>query len=403
MYGLVLEGGGAKGSYHIGAYKAILEEGIEIKGIAGTSIGALNGAMIVQGDFEICYKLWEELSYSMIIGEKDKEIEKLLQFEPSVENFKLAAQKTFEIITGKGISTEPFRKLLKTYIDEERIRQSNMDFGIVTVNLSDLKPEEIMLEDIPEGKLIDYLMASAYLPVFKIERLGGKIYLDGGFYDNLPFRILLNKGYKDLILVRTHGRGLTRKIDTNKINATIISPSDDIGRSYTYEANIAKRNIRLGYFDGLKALRGLLGNKYYIDDKNCKDFALDFLLSIEDEKIDKIVDLMKGPEVKGKRALFEYIIPKLGSIMGLKDDFSYQEFLVELLEKRALKSQVERFKIYSIKEFFHILKNKVKESEYKKMEERSSLEKVIEKVDIALLFNKEDLLLEITDILLKED
>ncbi|HMM69555.1 MAG TPA: patatin-like phospholipase family protein, partial [Gudongella oleilytica] len=53
MYGLVLEGGGAKGSYHVGVYKALLEEGIPIGGVAGTSIGALNGAMIVQGDFEI--------------------------------------------------------------------------------------------------------------------------------------------------------------------------------------------------------------------------------------------------------------------------------------------------------------------------------------------------------------
>lgn len=62
MYGLVLEGGGAKGSYHIGAYKAIKEMGIEIKGIAGTSVGALNGALITQGDFERAYDLWESIS-----------------------------------------------------------------------------------------------------------------------------------------------------------------------------------------------------------------------------------------------------------------------------------------------------------------------------------------------------
>ncbi len=43
MIGLVLEGGGAKGSYHVGAYKAILDEGIEIQGVTGTSAGALNG------------------------------------------------------------------------------------------------------------------------------------------------------------------------------------------------------------------------------------------------------------------------------------------------------------------------------------------------------------------------
>ena len=58
MYGLVLEGGGAKGAYHVGAYKAIRELNIEIGGIAGTSIGAINGAMMVQGDYELLEKVW---------------------------------------------------------------------------------------------------------------------------------------------------------------------------------------------------------------------------------------------------------------------------------------------------------------------------------------------------------
>ena len=44
MKGLVLEGGGTKGAYQIGAYKALRDLGIEFQGVAGTSIGALNGA-----------------------------------------------------------------------------------------------------------------------------------------------------------------------------------------------------------------------------------------------------------------------------------------------------------------------------------------------------------------------
>ena len=58
MFGLVLEGGGARGAYHIGAYKAIKELDIEIGGIAGTSIGAINGAMMVQGDYDLLEKVW---------------------------------------------------------------------------------------------------------------------------------------------------------------------------------------------------------------------------------------------------------------------------------------------------------------------------------------------------------
>lgn len=58
-YGLVLEGGGAKGAYQIGAWKALKEAGVKIKGIAGTSVGALNGALICMGDMrqrKICGK-----------------------------------------------------------------------------------------------------------------------------------------------------------------------------------------------------------------------------------------------------------------------------------------------------------------------------------------------------------
>ena len=46
-YGLALEGGGAKGAYQIGAWKALREAGIRFSAVSGTSVGALNGAMIV--------------------------------------------------------------------------------------------------------------------------------------------------------------------------------------------------------------------------------------------------------------------------------------------------------------------------------------------------------------------
>ncbi|MFA7532840.1 MAG: patatin-like phospholipase family protein [Tissierellaceae bacterium] len=206
MYGLVLEGGGAKGSYHIGVYKALMEEGIDIGGVVGTSIGALNGAMIVQGDYDKCYELWSRISYSMVIDVDDREIEKLMELRPIRENFPFIKEKIKSFIGDKGFDITPLKALLEEYIDEEKIRSSHMEFGIVTINLSEFKPLYIFLEDIPEGELTHYLLASAYLPFFKSERIRGKRYLDGGFYDNLPYRMLLNKGYKDLILIRTMPR-----------------------------------------------------------------------------------------------------------------------------------------------------------------------------------------------------
>ena len=102
MIGLVLEGGGARGSYHIGAYKAILEEGIHIDGITGTSIGSLNGAMIVQGDFDICSDLWENVSYSMVINENDEEMQKFQQLKFKREDIKTLIEKLKVIIGERG-------------------------------------------------------------------------------------------------------------------------------------------------------------------------------------------------------------------------------------------------------------------------------------------------------------
>ena len=59
-YGLVLDGGGARGAYQIGAWKALVEAGVKFNAVAGTSVGALNGALICMGDIEKAEGIWRE-------------------------------------------------------------------------------------------------------------------------------------------------------------------------------------------------------------------------------------------------------------------------------------------------------------------------------------------------------
>lgn len=396
MYGLVLEGGGAKGSYHVGVYKALMESGIEIKGVVGTSIGALNGAMIVQNDYEKCYDLWNEITYSMVVDVDDEEIDKIMQLKLVKEDLSFLRGKIKSIISTKGFDITPLKNLLDEYIDEEKIRKSSMDFGMVTINLSPFKPLYLFKEDIQDGELKDYLMASAYLPAFKTERLGGKIYLDGGFYDNLPFKMLIDKGYKDLILVRTHAMGFTKKLDLQGTNSIVISPSDSIGKSFEYDSNRAKANIELGYYDGLRALNGLKGSKYYIVPKKDQDYYLNYLLSIPEEEVRKMEEILKLPEIPYRRALLEHVIPKICSMLSLDKNCSYEELLIYLLEKKAENLNVERFKIYSFEE----LLSKVEDNNIVKDKEGSGkLDKLIEKVDILPILNKDEALLDISDIM----
>ena len=78
-YGVVLEGGGAKGAYQIGAWKAFREAGLKIRGISGTSVGALNGALMCMGDVEKAEHVWENISYSRVMDVDDEKMKLLLQ------------------------------------------------------------------------------------------------------------------------------------------------------------------------------------------------------------------------------------------------------------------------------------------------------------------------------------
>lgn len=400
MYGLVLEGGGAKGSYHMGVYKAILEEGINIKAVAGTSIGALNGALIVQGDYELSLKLWNEIAYSDIIQANEEEINRLLNAKLNLEEIKHLSKKVFSLISDRGFDIGPFKEMLKTYIDEDKIRNSEMDFGIVTINLTDLIPLEVFVEDIPEGSLEDFLLASSYLPIFKFERLGGKIYLDGGFYDNLPFKLLQKKGYKKLILVRTHAKGFIRKPPKDE-NMIIISPSRDIGRSFICDIDKAKENIDMGYYDALKVFRGLKGDLYYIEAED-EEYYLEFLLTINKPKIKKIIDELGLNLEANRRVLFEYIIPKIGSFLGLKEDFTYEELILGLLERKAKQLGVKEYEIYSFEALLKAVRA-IGPFEEASIEGSNSIEKLLEKVDLAKYFNKEESILEIANIIFIEE
>ena len=398
MYGLVLEGGGAKGAYHIGAYRALMEEGIEIQGIAGTSVGALNGAILAQGDYEKAYELWYNMSYSKVINATDEEIEKLKAGKLSKEDLSLVAERIKGVISEGGLDITPLRNLVMEVIDEEKVRNSGKDFGIVTVSLSDLKPLEIYIEDIPNGELREYLLASAYFPAFKREKIGGKRYVDGGIYNNLPVNLLKNKGYKDLILIRTHGLGYIKKVDLENLNTIIISPNEELCRTLDFERDSARYNLTLGYYDGIKALKDLKGFHYYIEPTKDGDYFTDYLWNLEEEKILKLKKVFKIDEnIPNRKAMFEFINPKLSSLLGVEKQDEYEEIFYTLVEKLAEIYGMERFKIYKYDELVNLVMEKIKLEEEK---DTGILDKIIDKVDVLSFFTREETIKEVGQILL---
>ena len=398
MYGLVLEGGGAKGSYHVGVYKALLEEGIPIGGVAGTSIGALNGAMIVQGDFEICLKLWESISYSKIIGANDEEIERLTRLRLGREELLLLAQKLKLLITDKGFDISPFKRMLDKYVDEDKLRSSEMDFGLVTFNLSDLKPVQLFKEQIPYGEMKNYLLASSYLPIFRFERLNGKLYLDGGIYDNLPFRMLIGKGYDRLIVVRTHLDARTREILPHGLEAIIIEPSEDIGRTFNYDKETVRHNIKLGYYDALRQLRGLKGSRFYFEPKG-EGYYFDMFAHLNEDTIKEVSELIGFQGNTSLRFLFEEILPKIGKMLDLGQNNSYEDLAISLIERPMHEAGMDRFRIYH---FDEVIRSKSLDLVRFRGRDTNRLARLKERLENISPFNKEELLLQLADIIFRK-
>lgn len=197
MIGLALEGGGAKGAFHMGAIKAFIEEGYKFHGVVGTSIGAINGAVIAQGDFEKGYNWWTKIDISTIFNLEKIHMQKFMNRNIDKETLIYILSAMKNIIENRGIDTKKMREILNNIIDEDKLRKSKIDFGMVTVSISDFKPLNLYKEDIPNGKMINYLMASANFPIFRIEPLDDRYYIDGGFYDNCPINLLVKKVYRN--------------------------------------------------------------------------------------------------------------------------------------------------------------------------------------------------------------
>ena len=70
MRAIVLSGGGAKGAYQVGVWKALRKLGIKYDIVTGTSIGSVNGLMMVQNDFWKTLWLWSNISFDVIYDVK---------------------------------------------------------------------------------------------------------------------------------------------------------------------------------------------------------------------------------------------------------------------------------------------------------------------------------------------
>ena len=354
-YGIVLEGGGAKGAYQIGAWKALREAGVRIKGIAGASVGSLNGALICMDDLEKAEDIWKNIEYSRVMDVSDETIKALKKKDFKALNMQEILNSGFQFIKDGGFDVTPLKNLIAEVVgDESRIRESDREVFAMTYSVSEHKELAVDVKSGEEGSVKDMLLASAYFLAFKNEKLGGKRYRDGGGFNNVPLGVLLDKGYEDIIVIRIYGWGF----DSEKVtkipdgaNVYHIAPRQDLGGILEFDKKQSRKNMTLGYFDAKRFLYGLAGRIYYIDAPGSEPYYFDKMMSeLELLKIyvEEDLDQETRESLKGYRMFTETLFPRMAVEFKLKDDWNYRDLYIAILEDLAKRLKINRFQIYTV-------------------------------------------------------
>lgn len=257
---VVLAGGGSRGAYQIGAWKALRELDYHFTMITGTSVGALNGAVMTLGDYALGERIWSQIT-----------TERIFDYTPegdiSTPQVQKKVMKSFvkKVVKDHSIDQAPLKELLEQTLDVDRIYASDIDFGLVAMTYPALKPALLFKEQIPKEHFIDFLMASsAFFPAMKPYRIKDETYIDGGFYDTVPIRMAAERGAEEIVVIDLKAIGLRKKLKDKdaKIRIIKVAPKEDLGFTMLFDADLAKTNIQRGYLDTMKAF-GVYTGWYY--------------------------------------------------------------------------------------------------------------------------------------------
>jgi len=265
---LVLSGGGAKGAYEAGCVRALQEIGYEFDLVCGTSIGALNGLLVAQKDFDPMYRMWEELSIEQVMQEPlnlDLSLDSIISQKNLIPSFFRS------YLNENGADIGPLIKLIHSLYDPQRLRKSGVQYGLVTVAFPDLKPVEITAKELSDDEVVEYALASAScFPAFPVHKIGEQGFIDGGYYDNLPISLARRMGAQQMIVIELE-ETITHPVFAGRPDIRLLRPSWGLGGFLDFNRDALDFRTRLGYLDAMKQFGEYSGYRYAFDRADITD------------------------------------------------------------------------------------------------------------------------------------
>lgn len=276
--GLVLAGGGAKGAYETGVFKALWELQLvnQIQVISGTSIGAVNALLFAMNDENTCHSSWSNLSYSrFIFSQEISRKEKVKEILSKVKNIG-NDQGIIDQIKGGDIalfSQSGVEKFIDEYVDMKVIRNSGKQIYACAYNIDEERPEYFCLNDYNEDEMKSIVLASCAIPyVFKPITFQNNRYADGGINalsrvkhnaDNVPLEPIKKHQCDIIIVVHLSNRtaGVVRSEGVNNVVEIYPSTSlefiNGIG-TINMQKSTLYQNIEMGYRDAMVILAPMI-------------------------------------------------------------------------------------------------------------------------------------------------
>ncbi|MGF9853149.1 patatin-like phospholipase family protein [Bacillus paramobilis] len=262
--GLVLAGGGGKGAYHIGVWKAFNEYGISdnICAVSGTSVGALNAALFSQGDYRIAETIWSNIEPSQILSiDTTQYISKMIGSNYLANSITTPLIKLANKVSKTGVfSRSGMLEIINQYININYISKSIIPCYATCCKIPFLKETYFSLKGESEKNIISILLATSALPlVFEPEEINGDFYIDGGIKDNIPIEPLYKTGYRNIIVVHCNPDELFSYDSYPDANILEIVPSQSIGKfvdgtlDFTRQGSLYR--MKQGYEDAIRILQ----------------------------------------------------------------------------------------------------------------------------------------------------
>ena len=266
--GLVFSGGGGKGSYEIGVWRALDEYGVSpnVSAVSGASVGALNAALFAQGDRALAEDLWLNMTEGDILHRApEKLIIKLAAFLPTLGLSPLRITAFIQLLHSSGVfSRQGLLDLIDKNIDAQKVTSGALSvFATCRQSGISKRIKHFSLAGADTARMKSILLASSAVPfIFPSEEIDGETWSDGGFPNingsNTPIQPVYESGCKFIISVLLDMDDLVDRFQFEDAQIIFIYPQESNGEllsgSFDYDGSHAKLRMDQGYKDTIRIL-----------------------------------------------------------------------------------------------------------------------------------------------------